>query len=140
MLAAIFQDNMMIQAGRPFRVWGSGVPGERVEIEVEGPCARRGSGVCGADGRFCLEFEGIPASAEPYEISAGGQRIRNLLFGEVFLCAGQSNMELPTEYLDDGRIFGSCKNSQIRILKLANAHPSPDGPAYDERPLSLIHI
>lgn len=134
MLASIFQDNMMIQAGRPFRVWGSGAPGERVEIEVEGPCARRGSGVCGADGRFCLEFEGISASVEPYEISAGGQRIRNLLFGEVFLCAGQSNMELPTEYLDDGRILGSCKNSQIRILKLANAHPSPDGPAYDERP------
>lgn len=134
MLAAIFQNDMMIQAGRPFRVWGSGVPGERIEVEVSGPCARRGSAVCGENGRFCLEFEGIPASSKPYEISAGGQRIINVLFGEVFLCAGQSNMELPVGYLDDGSILGNCANPQIRILKLANAHPSPDGPAYDERP------
>lgn len=93
----------MLQRNEPVHIWGTAAPGAAVEARLIK--AGAGGGIvtsevaeAGSDGRFSLHL--APQSAGgPFTliISAGDQQIRilrNVWMGEVWLCSGQSNMEL----------------------------------------------
>ncbi|MBI4626385.1 MAG: sialate O-acetylesterase [Verrucomicrobia bacterium] len=94
-MPALFSDNMVIQAGAPFVIWGRATEGEKVEIEVSWGHPRQT--VAGdAQGKWQAKF-GPPAGKGPHQITFRGRNtihIRNVLAGEVWICAGQSNMAM----------------------------------------------
>jgi sialate O-acetylesterase len=98
-VADIFGDNMVIQAATPVNIWGTGTPGSKVVVRFRD---QKITGRISASGKWKLVLEpepyGEPAEkAEILEISSGRDRItlRNVLVGEVWVCSGQSNMEMP---------------------------------------------
>ena len=98
-MPALFSNNMVLQRGRAAAFWGVGTPGTRVLLEP-GWSSRPVGTTVRPDGSWRLEFQ-PPAGAGPYELSVAASdtvvHLSNVLVGEVWLCSGQSNMEMPLE-------------------------------------------
>lgn len=95
-LASPFTDNMVLQRGKPVTIWGKADPGEEVVVSFAG---QKVKAVAGTDGKWRLQLAPMVASKEDRTLTAKGKRgaveVRNVLVGEVWICSGQSNMELP---------------------------------------------
>lgn len=90
MLAHIFSDGMVFQANMPVRIFGTG--DGAIEIEFLGRSYHKQS-----DGaKWVMELEAHDYGG-PYcmEIVLDGERkcLKDIMFGDVLLCAGQSNMQ-----------------------------------------------
>lgn len=95
-LPALFSDHMVLQRDAPLSVWGWAAPGERVAVEAGG---RRAEATAGPDGRWQVRLEPLAAGG-PLDLTVAGRTtrvVRDVLVGDVWLCAGQSNMEMPLE-------------------------------------------
>jgi len=104
LLHALFQDHAVVQRDAPIRVWGRAQAGDRVSVTLDGSSA---SGRADRKGNWEVL---LPAHAAggPYLLTATAasgakQRADDVLFGDVWLCSGQSNMELPVERTLDAR-------------------------------------
>ena len=97
-LAKIFQSGMMLQRDKPVKIWGSAAPGGTVEVTVgpHGVTARTDAG-----GRWMAVLPPLPAGTGlTVTVSSGGERTRleDVAVGEVWIAAGQSNMEFWLRY------------------------------------------
>lgn len=94
-LSTLFSDHLVLQRDKPAAIWGGAKPGDTVTVEFAG---QRKTAVAGNDGRWLVNLDPLPASAEPCELrvsspGAAPVTIRDVLVGEVWLASGQSNME-----------------------------------------------
>lgn len=93
-LPATYSDGMVMQRERPFSISGRANAGERVTVSF---LARKQTVTAGPDGRWSVPFGPQPAGG-PYELrvkaKSGERTVRDIWMGEVWLCSGQSNMEL----------------------------------------------
>lgn len=100
-LASPFADHMVMQRGRPAPVWGTGEPGEAIVVEFAG---QRLETKAGGDGRWRVDLAPMSACCKGRTLTVCGGRgatalpavaVNDVLVGEVWLCAGQSNMGVP---------------------------------------------
>jgi len=121
LLHAMFQDHAVLQRNQPIRLWGHAPPGADVRIVLAGKRARSRAG---ADGRWEAQLPALKAGG-PYTLtasasaSAGGrtQRLDDVLVGDVWLCSGQSNMELQVwRSLDARAEIAGAASDTIRLL------------------------
>ena len=122
LLHAMFQDHAVLQRDAPIRIWGHAKPGERVEVLFAGKHAR---GRADADGRWQVQLPALSAGG-PYTLRATAgramQRIDNVLVGDVWLCSGQSNMELQVwRSLDARAEIAGASGDTIRLLTVPQA-------------------
>jgi sialate O-acetylesterase len=94
-LPAIFGDNMVLQGGTHVSLWGWADPNEEINVRVSWS---KVDWTIRADdqGRWILQTAS-PEFGGPYEITFKGKNtitIKNILAGEVWVCSGQSNMEM----------------------------------------------
>jgi sialate O-acetylesterase len=92
-VSPIFSDNMVLQRGKPNTIWGWSKPGQAVRVEIAGHLAKT---VTGADGHWQVRIH-PPAPGGHYTIKIDGpqhEELRGVLVGDVWLCGGQSNMQL----------------------------------------------
>jgi sialate O-acetylesterase len=94
LVSPMFGDNMVLQRGKPVRFWGWAKPGENVRVELAGHDAKA---VAAPDGRWQTEVK-APAPGGPYTVKIFSAEqsvvLHEVLVGDVWLCGGQSNMEL----------------------------------------------
>ncbi|MGF7142089.1 sialate O-acetylesterase [Anaerotaenia torta] len=93
-LAPVFSDGMVLQRNKINCIYGTEREADRVILRVMGG---EYSQVPDEEGDFCIFLPPVPAGG-PYSITVRGSReiiISDVFFGDVFLLAGQSNMELP---------------------------------------------
>ncbi len=91
-LPAIFGDHMVLQQNMDAAIWGWAEPEETVI--VSGNWGEEASIVADADGKWKL-FLPTPSHGGPYKVVVEGKNtieIADVMIGEVWLCAGQSNM------------------------------------------------
>ena len=104
-LPHLVSDNMVIQQQTDVRLWGWAKPGKKVVATTSWSTQRVETKV-DKDGRWLLTVHSPQASYEPLSITFddgdGQATINNVLAGEVWVCAGQSNMEMPVKG------FGNC--------------------------------
>ena len=97
-LAPLFQDNMVLQQQRSVPIWGKGSPGTQVVIKTS--WGKNISAVVNPEGSWVASLL-TPKAGGPFQISIRHGNyvmvVRNILVGEVWLCSGQSNMEMPLE-------------------------------------------
>lgn len=95
-LAPVFTDNAVLQNGMPVPVWGKAEPGEEVTVKF---AEQTVSAKAGSDGKWMIKLAPLAISKENRTMEAVGKEnsisIKNVLVGEVWLCSGQSNMEMP---------------------------------------------
>jgi len=92
-VSTIFGDNMVLQRGKPDTIWGWSQPGDNVRVEMGG---HQASGVAGSDGRWQVMIN-PPKAGGPYTVTIDGRQsveFKNVMVGDVWLCGGQSNMQL----------------------------------------------
>ena len=98
-LAKIFSDHMIFQQQTSAPVWGWAEPNAKVVVKPSWG-SRSYSVKADNEGAWRLSVE-TPAYGGPYsvKIASGKERIelKDVLVGEVWVCAGQSNMEMPIE-------------------------------------------
>ena len=103
-LPHILGDNMIIQQDSEANLWGWDKPGTLVEISTSWS-QQKYSAKTGKDGKWAVKVQTPKASYTPLSITFDdGEKttLNNVLAGEVWVCAGQSNMEMPVKG------FGNC--------------------------------
>lgn len=94
-LPAIFSDNMVLQRDSEVSLWGWSNGGKQIVVVPSWSQQMYYTDV-DEEGRWKIKLP-TPEAGGPYEIRlSDGQEIclRNILIGEVWVCAGQSNMEM----------------------------------------------
>lgn len=133
LLHPLFQDHAVLQREQPVPVWGRAAPGATVSVTVAG---RTVSTHAAADGRWQATLPSMAAGG-PHAMSvrAGDatQIVHDVQIGDVWLCSGQSNMELPVRRtLDADSEIASATQPKIRLFtvpKAAAVSPQSDFPA-----------
>jgi sialate O-acetylesterase len=92
-LHPLFSDGTVLQREAKVPVWGWTTPGAKVTVSLQGVSA---SAVADAQGKWLARLGPLPVGG-PYTLEVRGPKsvtVRDVLVGDVWLCAGQSNMEL----------------------------------------------
>lgn len=95
-LAAIFSDNMVLQQESKVKIWGRDLAGTRIKITTSWNNRTYKTKVK-SNGVWSLKVNTINAGG-PYQLVVNGSStkvLKNVLLGEVWLCSGQSNMQMP---------------------------------------------
>ncbi len=98
-LPHLIGDNMIIQQQADVRLWGWDQPGTTVKVSTSWS-TDVATAKTGKDGRWLVKVRSPKASYEPLSITFDdGEKttISGVLAGEVWVCAGQSNMEMPVK-------------------------------------------
>lgn len=141
-LADVFQDHMVLQRGQCILVWGTGKPNSKVIIRLNKQAA---IGYCNSRGEFKLslkpELAGGPyrllVQCQPTSVSANVPRTavaagtksgaiyeiayNDVMVGEVWLCAGQSNMDMAVNKSADKAVLLSNLSDQLRLFAVGKA-------------------
>lgn len=125
-ISKIFSDNMILQREKAGILTGEAKPFEKMTVCIGGKTV---SGQAGADGTFALSLPVFEAGG-PYTMEISGedeaqkQVFSGVLFGDVFLLGGQSNMELSIGMIPDqnNEELTSAYNPDIRMFQVAKEY------------------
>jgi sialate O-acetylesterase len=119
-LPQILGSDMVLQSGVPVPIWGWAEPGEKVTVRLLD--AER-TATADAQSQWKVEFPAL-STGGPHKLSVSGKNtieLSNILAGEVWLGAGQSNMEMGVGGCQDGpREIAEAKYPQIRLFMVEN--------------------
>jgi len=90
---SLFSDNMVLQRGVAIPIWGTASEGERVTVTFNGHKVT----TIAKEGKWLVKLKALKANSKPSEMIISGEttvKIENILVGEVWVCSGQSNMEM----------------------------------------------
>lgn len=114
-LPRLISDRMVLQRDTKVKIWGWSSPGEEIELSFNN-IQYKTKANDGGNWEIALP----PQSAGgPYEMILKGKneiKISDILFGDVWICSGQSNMELPMERVKEkyGDVIEHSENKNIR--------------------------
>ena len=121
-LPAIFNSDMVIQRETAAPVWGWADPEEKVI--VTGSWGEKADTVAGKDGKWRVKLN-TPKAGGPFVITIQGKNkieLKSVLSGDVWICSGQSNMQMPMTLLRDtafyAREIANANYPEIRIYQL----------------------
>ena len=122
-LPNFFSDNMVLQQQTECNLWGTADKDKTVKITTSWN-QRSYQVKTDKNGRFEVKIL-TPQAGGPYEITFDDGKpltLRNILIGEVWICAGQSNMEMQMKGFKQQPVEGTteellrCKDSQLRLF------------------------
>lgn len=135
-LPALFSSNMVLQQNTEIPIRGKATPNKRVTL-VTSWNKKRHSAMSDSNGLWQLTFT-TPQAGGPYSIVISDGKplaLNNVMIGEVWICSGQSNMEMPMRGFQNEPIAGgnmdilTSANPAIRLFTVARSshiHPQND--------------
>ncbi len=162
-LPALISDGMVLQREQPVKLWGTADAGETVEVKflkksvknegkVSLPAAMKGSklkasytAVADESGQWNIVLPPLKAGG-PYLLQVNDIELKDILIGDVWLCSGQSNMELPVNrvtdmFADEIRSYNNDRIRHIIVPKVYNFHaPQDDMPQTSWKPLTQENV
>ncbi|HEL4257421.1 TPA: beta galactosidase jelly roll domain-containing protein [Stenotrophomonas maltophilia] len=122
LLHPLFQDHAVLQRDQPIAVWGQAPAGQEVSVTFAGQAVTTQAD---ATGRWHATLQPTPAGGPHMLQATSGKDIqiaRDVLVGDVWLCSGQSNMELPVwRALNAGSEIASATLPTIRLFTVPQA-------------------
>ncbi|WP_447642934.1 MULTISPECIES: sialate O-acetylesterase [Chitinophagaceae] len=125
-IPGLFSDNMVLQQKSTPPIWGWGKPHSTVKITTSWSKEKLESTVAD-DGKWSIHIA-TPKAGGPYRITISLEKntiqLKNIMIGEVWLCTGQSNMEMPMKGFRDQPVLNSreaivhSKNPYLRFIKI----------------------
>ena len=115
-LPAILTDGMVMQRERPISIWGWAEKGEKVSITFN---KKNYSLITPDNGKWKIELPAMKAGG-PYTLKVNNIVVEDILIGDVWLCTGQSNMELQVRRVTDkyAKEIAEYENENIRFAKI----------------------
>ncbi len=123
LLNELFQDHAVLQRDQPLSIWGHATANERITVSLATATA---GAQADASGNWHITLPAMRAGG-PYVLTAQGtsgarQSASDVLVGDVFLCSGQSNMELPVRQAGDSyNEITNSANDTLRMLSVQHA-------------------
>lgn len=120
LLHPLFSDGAVLQRDRRIPVWGFARPGEKISVSLDGK--RKISAKTEASGRWMTQIGPIGAGTGHTLVVSDSatkqtETRRDIAFGDVWLCSGQSNMELRMENVNNSAAQTAAANyPNIRFL------------------------
>ena len=139
-LPDLLQGEIVLQQQTDARIWGKTEPG--MEVTVHTPwndCNYRAK--AGADSLWSVKVATPSASYTPYDITISNAKetivLYDVLVGDVWLCGGQSNMEMPVKGMYNCSVDGaaeaimhSARNKGLRYVTVAKHQATESDPGY----------
>ncbi len=136
-LPRIFSQGMILQRDRPVPVWGWAPPGSKVTVSFAG---QNRTATAKADGSWAVSLDPLSASADGRELTAAvageasaAVTIKDVLVGDVWFTAGQSNMMMGLGSATGGaealKRIESCPH--LRVAGIPDRNPPPTEPLAD---------
>jgi sialate O-acetylesterase len=117
-LPSVIGDNMVLQQKHIVPLWGWCTPGKLISITPDWD-NKKVSTITGTDGKWMIVLE-TPSAGGPYSIKINDTVINNVLIGEVWLCSGQSNMQMSVgESMDAEKEVRAAVYPSIRLFTVA---------------------
>jgi sialate O-acetylesterase len=114
-LHGLFASDMVLQRDVPCPIWGWTTPGAPVTVTVNGKTT---TAVADAAGRWQVTVGPCPAGERAMITIAGPRTVelKNVVFGDVWLCGGQSNMEMGLKSVDQWwKEYGTANLPNVRL-------------------------
>ncbi len=135
-LPAIISNHMVLQQNSEVKIWGWSEPGEKIKITTGWDTTTynaKGS----HDAKWILTVK-TPAAGGPYTLTINGNNkiiIEDILIGEVWVCSGQSNMEMSYSWgiKQYDNVIAHSPNQSMRffhIPKLTASYPQDDAKGF----------
>lgn len=127
-LPAIFSDNMVLQQKSDAAVWGTAAKNSTVRVTTSWN-KKSYSARADANGKWKVKVI-TPSAGGPYEVTVSEGttiKLKNVMIGEVWVCSGQSNMEMPMKGFMNQPVLGSnefiaaSSNDAIRLFTVKKA-------------------
>jgi sialate O-acetylesterase len=119
-LPGVIEDHMVLQQKQSNPIWGWDTPGTKITVSFAGQnyCV-----IANESGSWAVKLAPLYASTKPQTLSVIGstkREIQDVLIGEVWLCSGQSNMEMGIGAAKDGvKEILAATFPNIRLLMLS---------------------
>lgn len=125
----LFADHMVLQRDKPIPVWGNADSGEQVSVVLNGD---KVIAVADKNGFWKCELPSRSASTLPISLSITSDRMavpvvfNDILIGDVWLCAGQSNMTLYLKYLTNSPgVSDDISKADYPMIRLGSVARQP---------------
>ena len=133
-LPSIIASNMVLQRNTSVKIWGWATPGEKINIKASW-ISEIVKITASENGRWEIAIK-TTLSKEPQSIQLKSNQshitLDNILFGEVWVCSGQSNMRMPLKGYTGQPTFegnlsvATSKNTNLRLFSITeNGSPTP---------------
>jgi len=138
-ISPLFDSNMVLPCGAPFVVAGETAPSADVAVRIGDAAARHAQ--ADKQGHWRVALPAKPPSAVPADliVRSGSDTVvcTNVLFGDLWVCAGQSNMEWPLRACDTAAAAAAAATDDgLRHLHLFCRLPTANKP-WDDALLAL---
>lgn len=122
-LPALISDGVVLQREQPVKIWGTADAGESVSVTF---MKKKYAATADNNGHWSVTLPSMKAGG-PYLMRINDIKLNDILIGDVWLCSGQSNMELPVSRVTDmfATEINEYSNERIRqiiIPKVYNFH------------------
>ncbi|MDO6597948.1 sialate O-acetylesterase [Oceanihabitans sp. 2_MG-2023] len=100
-LANLFSDHMVLQRGMKVPIWGSAEAGQKVSVAFAGQLKTT---ITDAFGKWKIQLDTLKTSKTGSDLIVSGKKeivISDVLVGEVWICSGQSNMQVNVKAVPD---------------------------------------
>ena len=126
-LSHLFTDHAVLQQQTQVPVWGWGDPGKMVEVRWDGKSYKTS---VKADGSWRVEIPTGKADGAAYTLTVKSGKesltVNDIVLGEVWICSGQSNMEMPISGFGFQEVEGATEAimeapetaSQVRVFDI----------------------
>ena len=133
-LPQMFQSGMVLQRGKPIPVWGQADAGERVSVTFRKKVYET---TANEHGQWQVVMAPQKAGG-PYQLTVNDITIDDCLVGDVWLCSGQSNIDVTIErvYPQYGQVIDEYENPQIRMFRV-QTDTDTHGPKHDIKPTPI---
>ncbi|MBI2298823.1 MAG: hypothetical protein HYU66_07730 [Armatimonadetes bacterium] len=114
-LHPLFADHMVLQRDVSAPVWGWTTPGAEVKVSLAGQTV---AATADDKGRWFARLAPLPAGG-PYWMTVNGPQVRfleDVLVGDVWLCSGQSNMEMGIGAIGAPQDIAAAANPKLRLF------------------------
>jgi len=131
-LPSVFASGMVLQRDKPIPIWGTAQPNSEVRVSFGGQSVKT---TTKPDGTWLLTLQPMLASdiGQTMTVEGDGTHLdfKDVLIGEVWLCSGQSNMQLSTKYVNNAdEEMAQATDRAIRLCTVArSAAPEPQSNA-----------
>lgn len=114
-LPRLISNGMVLQRDKPLQIWGWASPSEKVSITFQD---KNFQTKADKKGNWKITLPSYSAGG-PYKMQINDLELSDILIGEVWLCSGQSNMELPLRRTIDlyKNEVETANNPQIRLFR-----------------------
>lgn len=139
-LPSVVSDNMVLQQNATANIWGWAKPKAKVSVSADWLTGKPIVVKADSEGKWIVPLQTPAASFDPHTltITAGKEKrtLQNVLIGDVWLCAGQSNMEFKVKQTTDlkGALKGEM-NQNIRLFntgRISAETPQNDVPTHND--------